>query len=143
MKETIYSRAGAPDRGIRLRQRTHVVALPPGTTAWTAGDSVGGPFTAAATATVVTEQSWSEDTALVRVPEGPMGKRRRPFETTAVGRHFVPRDPHILMEEAPMWVLILFPDGPEWVSEESVFFDKGAAEACLDVSRRSSLETTL
>jgi hypothetical protein len=131
MNETVYSRAGAPDRGIRLHQRTCVVALPPGTKAWIAEDNVEGPFTAAATATVVTEQAWSEDTVLVRRSDSPTGKRRPAFETAASGSRFAPRDEGMLMEEAPMWVLILFPDGPEWVSDESVFFEEGAAEASL------------
>jgi hypothetical protein len=134
MTETTYRRRGAPDRGIRVHQRAHIVPLPQDTRAWITTDRVEGPFMAVAAAIVAIGQSWSIDTALVREPEGPSGRQRHPYETAAAARRFVPRDPKVLMEEAPMWVLLLLPDGPEWVSEDSVFFDQTAAESWLGVS---------
>lgn len=135
---TIYDRPGGPDRGIRMRQRSHVVSLPPATDAWITSDASADRHPTVALMTVLEEQSWAADTQLVRPNAQRNGARRlTSFERAGGHRQFKPRDPGDVLGGAAFFYLVLFPSGAEWVEEDRVFFNEEEAYDAVELSKNT------
>lgn len=125
---TTFGGTAGWDREIRFHQRMHIVALAAGVNAWLVSEQVAGPFTAVAVGTMLTEQSWSVDTERVSAGAKANGHRSTgAFDRPAHWVPFVPTPADRLLHRPPMHVLLLLPEGPEWVREDQVYFCEVAA----------------